>query len=311
MNQEEKITMEFSDGAKNFELSEQSEEISISLASIEFYNDAYQPNNLSQNHWHYSIQFNLITKGTLRATIEGEEILIYKGQGILINSNILHRLAQEGGQCCTTVSIQIPLHYICPKMETDIYQKYIVPIVNNPSAKYILLKEDGTWRSSVLLKMNKAIECKLQKDTAYELQIKAFVLDAWVDIIKNIPVNGDTLLDRLHLTQQSSRVKAMLSFIEENYSEKITLSRIADAADISICECNRCFRNVLHLTPIEYLIQYRIIAGCRLLSTTNLSIAQVAGAAGFTEMSYFYKIFKKYTGYTPKKYRNTFHDLHG
>ena len=54
------------------------------------------------------------------------------------------------------------------------------------------------------------------------------------------------------------RTQVMLTFIRQNYTKQISLTDIAKSAMVSNAECNRCFRNMLHIAPYEYLIQYRL-----------------------------------------------------
>ena len=53
----------------------------------------------------------------------------------------------------------------------------------------------------------------------------------------------------------------------------------------------------------EYLNMVRVEESKRLLTNTNYSVIDIAIATGFEDQSYFSKVFKKYTGLTPKQYR--------
>ena len=56
-------------------------------------------------------------------------------------------------------------------------------------------------------------------------------------------------------------------------------------------------------SPIDYLNYYRIETACLRLSSTEESITDIAYGCGFNDLSYFIKIFKKYKGVSPRKYR--------
>ena len=64
-----------------------------------------------------------------------------------------------------------------------------------------------------------------------------------------------------------------------------------------------CFRRVLGLSPMEYLLNHRLEQACHLLLTTHWPVSQVAEACGFGDASYFGKAFRKKTGLSPAKYR--------
>ena len=88
--------------------------------------------------------------------------------------------------------------------------------------------------------------------------------------------------------------------------ENVTLEEIADSAAISISECIRCFKAMVHVTPINYLRQYRLEKAADLLLHTDLSISEAASYCGFEEMSYFTRCFRSQFGVTPTLYRRTY-----
>ena len=95
----------------------------------------------------------------------------------------------------------------------------------------------------------------------------------------------------------------MLDFISRNYADAITLREIATSASISPSECLRCFHSIIHTTPIQYLMDFRIKQAAELLRTTQLQVSEIARRCGFMEMSYFSKVFKMKYGYTPMEFR--------
>ena len=95
----------------------------------------------------------------------------------------------------------------------------------------------------------------------------------------------------------------MMTFIQENFSQKISLEEFAASASISTREALRCFQSSIHETPFEYLISYRIEAAKKLLKSTDLSITEFALQTGFSNSSYFSKIFKRTCHSTPLNYR--------
>lgn len=110
-----------------------------------------------------------------------------------------------------------------------------------------------------------------------------------------VPV-GKELLD-------ASRIRLMLQFIHENYSEELSSGRIAEFADISESECLRCFRRTIDTTPMRYVQQYRIQRASYLLEHTGLKIIDIGVQCGFQEMGYFSKVFRKFQGCTPSEWR--------
>jgi len=99
------------------------------------------------------------------------------------------------------------------------------------------------------------------------------------------------------------RIKAMLSHIEQHFSEPVTLTDIAAAANISTRECTRCFRSVIGETPFGYLTRVRVSAAAAMLAERDCTVTEAAMACGFDNLSYFAKVFRRAMGITPKAYQ--------
>ena len=105
------------------------------------------------------------------------------------------------------------------------------------------------------------------------------------------------------VNRAADKVKRMMIYIHEHYSEKIFVSELAQDAFISERECYRVFQEYLHMTPVEYIKSYRIQTACQMLADSQTPITEIASDCGWGNASYFGKIFRETTGYTPLQYR--------
>ena len=96
--------------------------------------------------------------------------------------------------------------------------------------------------------------------------------------------------------------KKVLLFIEENYTQTLSLNDLSKVAGMTPKYLCKFFNNMSNKTPIEYLNFYRIEIACEQLLSTDLSVTDIAINCGFNDVSYFIKTFKKYKGITPKQY---------
>ena len=79
----------------------------------------------------------------------------------------------------------------------------------------------------------------------------------------------------------------------------------AAAADISERECLRCFQKMLQISPIQYLLKYRVMQGAKmLLEDPAASISEAAVRCGFDSPSNFTKMFRRFYNCTPREYRH-------
>lgn len=94
--------------------------------------------------------------------------------------------------------------------------------------------------------------------------------------------------------------------IESRFSEEFAMSELAERCGLSSTHFNRLFRDLLRMSPSDYLLALRIQEARRLLAMTSKSIAEVAFATGFYDQSHFTKRFRRATGMTPSEYRHSF-----
>ena len=99
----------------------------------------------------------------------------------------------------------------------------------------------------------------------------------------------------------------MLEYIHLHFSEPVTLSDIAKAADIGERECLRCFRRMIQLPPMQYLLKYRVMQGAKLLlQEPGISVSQAAMQCGFDSPSHFSKMFRRFYDCSPREYRRSY-----
>jgi AraC-like DNA-binding protein len=94
-------------------------------------------------------------------------------------------------------------------------------------------------------------------------------------------------------------------FLEASYLEPLTLPQIAAAVGASASHTQRAFRAHQGTTIVGYLQARRLERARELLRATDLSITEVAFAAGFSDHSYFTRLFRRETGMSPSQYRDT------
>lgn len=101
-------------------------------------------------------------------------------------------------------------------------------------------------------------------------------------------------------------IKAVLTYIEKNYSEPLTLYNLSSVAGLNHKYFCKVFKSVTLYTPMEYLNRYRIDIARHILATDDsISISDVAEQCGFCDTGYFIRIFKRYIGTTPKQFHIT------
>lgn len=98
-------------------------------------------------------------------------------------------------------------------------------------------------------------------------------------------------------------VNHALDYIENNYFRNIKISDIANYIGINRSYLTSCFKKSMNMSPHRYLLEYRMKKAENLLLATGKSINQIALEVGYEDSLAFSKVFKNYTGQSPKSYR--------
>jgi len=106
-----------------------------------------------------------------------------------------------------------------------------------------------------------------------------------------------------HGVRHFSALRKAERYIWENYTRKISLKEIARASGLSAPYFSTIFKEEMGENLSNYLNRLRVEKAAVMLATTNLPISGIAAACGFEDQSWFSKIFKNNTGFTPAKYR--------
>lgn len=107
----------------------------------------------------------------------------------------------------------------------------------------------------------------------------------------------------LYNKKETDRLTRVNNYIKENYTQKITLNKVAGIAHLNNAAFCRYFKKMTKLTFIEYLNHFRINEAKRLLLADH-NVSQTCFACGFESLSYFNRTFKKITGENPLHYKH-------
>lgn len=100
-----------------------------------------------------------------------------------------------------------------------------------------------------------------------------------------------------------SVIERSIEYIDANFSGDITLEQLADLAGISQQHYCRVFRKCVGMRPMEYISQKRIAKAKTLLTESVMAIGDIARAVGYSGLTYFGMVFRKYEGISPAAFR--------
>lgn len=100
-----------------------------------------------------------------------------------------------------------------------------------------------------------------------------------------------------------------IRYVENHYNTPLTVNEVAAYLGLSVSYFSTLFRRETGEKFISYLIQYKIDKACEMLEKSNLRVWEIGETLGYTDVKYFCKIFRKYSGCTPSEYRARIHSV--
>lgn len=247
-------------------------------------------------HWHPEVEFVYVEKGEISCFVGTEQFILSQGCGLFVNSGVLHRYE-------ATESVSVPNIVFSPELlgtkTGRIYQKYIVPVIES-AISCIKFSPSVEWQREILQRLLHIFRLAEKENT--EMRIVSHLLELWQQLF----IYSET--HREHITGDKGRraqLQVMMQFIHANFNRQITLKEIADCVHISESSALQLFRQGIHLSPIAYLIQYRLKRAADLLANTNKTVTNVAYETGFSDAGYFCRTFRKYYRQTAIEYRKS------
>jgi YesN/AraC family two-component response regulator len=98
-------------------------------------------------------------------------------------------------------------------------------------------------------------------------------------------------------------VRKVMAYIHEHFAQPISRKELAGYVGFSERHLNRCFLQETGMTPLTYLNRYRIQQAMKLLEQGQLSITETMGRVGFSESSYFTRLFCREVGVPPSAFK--------
>ncbi|QSB08549.1 helix-turn-helix transcriptional regulator [Lysinibacillus fusiformis] len=177
---------------------------------------------------------------------------------------------------------------------------------NLRSVQYLMI-------TGIALICRAAIEGGLNEETAFTLN--DFYIQKLEDqnsLIEILSLMEEAIYDYTSRVSQANTMKysgpitTCIHFIENELYGDLTLDQLSAICHISPNYLSSLFKKEVGTSFSEYIQQQRIDEAKKLLTFTNYPILDIGSLLNFTDQSYFIKVFKKFTGITPKQYRTKY-----
>lgn len=256
-------------------------------------------------HWHEELEVSVVESGTAIYSVDGQRRVLGAGSGCFINSGVLHGAWESVSGAGRMHAVVFHPRLVGGSMDSVFWQSYIQPLLSDASRRWVCFDPQISWQREALAAVEEAWQACVAEPPGYEFAVRQALSTVIFLLSQNCPPVQKSPSEKS--LRDTRRIKEMLQYIQEYYSEPLSVADIARSAAVSESECLRCFRAMIGAAPIQYVKQLRIQKAAELLQFTDRKIAEIGAACGFQEMSYFAKAFRELKGCTPSEYRRRRH----
>lgn len=251
-------------------------------------------------HWHKELEIFFLEEGCVKLSLIDDEYVLNPGDGFFINAGILHGVSSCVKDVpCRFSSIVFDSVIVSGTPGSVFDVIYVRPFIEN-GIPFLVFNTEET-KSDILKHFMYIIKAFQNKSEGFEFSIRSNLSD----IILNLKKHSKECVGK-SISQKERNIKKMISYLDENYDRKITISQLANHVHLCVRECQRTFSSTLHMTPKQYLQNRRISVAAELLIQTDIPIIDIGLQCGFESPSYFSKVFKSMIGINPNAYRKKY-----
>ena len=243
-------------------------------------------------HWHQELELIYVRSGIARFSINDDEFTAHDGDLVFVDTGDFHY--------SDSYEYKNVLDFIVfdPSVISPYYHHahFAHPLVTADR-----LEEYGI--SGDTQQLFSCVEKELREQKPYYKEIVSGMLREFVyRLRRSHPRCDETSTARSHRTEMLYDMQNLLTYIDEHYSENITLSFAAERMNFSESHFSKVFKKLVGINFVTYINAVRIEQAAAMLKTSGAKITDIAMHCGFGNVRSFNRTFKEFTGYTPSQF---------
>lgn len=246
-------------------------------------------------HSHDFASFIFILSGSCSYKIDNILYHVKKGDLVVCNPGVFHGKILSGDDEITEFHVGFNNIHLKNLAKDYLIPENTVPVIN-------LLKYEQEFfkcSSEILLEQEKS-------EPGSDLVLKSLGMKLIAIFLKATYIKHNNVENpgfKFESYDRTSIVNTLITFINENYMKDISLNKISKNMYLSPVYISKVFKDEMGESPINYLIKTRLSKAAEMLTDSHLSVKTIAKNVGYQDAYHFSKLFKKYYGKSPLKYK--------
>lgn len=248
-------------------------------------------------YWHFHPEYEIVyVEGANGMRHIGDHISKYEGSDLaLIGPNIPHLNFDYGvKQTVETVVVQMKEHFLGEPF-------FMLPEIQAINELFEKARTGLAFYGETKRLAGEQLKLLTSQSNFEQLITLLGVFQLLAQSRETIALQQRAIANASVLKEQQ-RLHKIYHYIETHYHEAIDVNDVAELSHLTTAAFCRYFKKSTHLTFTDFLNQYRINQAKKLLMQ-NSSVTEACYASGFENLSYFNKVFRKFTGDNPSAFK--------
>ncbi|MFR1434473.1 MAG: AraC family transcriptional regulator [Acutalibacteraceae bacterium] len=292
-------------------------DISPYVRFAHYTSDADKDNHIVPWRYIYDYEFIYIVRGSMEVQTDDETYTLNADDIHIMSPHIWHRRSIPNDQTCDYYSVHFDFLIMgeendfspeetylrhCNKknlrsapVDERLYHRPLYVLGNIEMPKKLHISNSVAYTEL----LNHIVTASTEKAFAYEIDLKCYMLMLIKQILMDV---------RLHVISKNSNSQANLAaitqYILDNYQTNINFETLCHMYGYSYSNFSDLFKRYSGKSPHKFLTEVRIEKAAELLYSKQFSVTDIAFMVGYTDSSYFSRIFRKYKGCSPSAFIN-------
>lgn len=251
-------------------------------------------------HWHEEMEIIYVVEGNIDIGLNHEIHTLNTRDILMIGPGEVHHFL-DGQETRKILVVQFGMALLDQSFSIFGDRRFVTPLIDCNNAEQSLHAVHKKLEAQILQILD---EYQSRKE-GYRLTMKARLFDMMVVLLREVAWESYSVTEKNRRLIRLERLQNVFQYVEEHYSQELSLEKAANVANFSVFHFTRFFKESTGMTFGDYVSSYRIGKAEVLLKNTEESVTEIAFKLGFNSIKTFNRVFKELKRCSPSVYRKS------
>lgn len=256
--------------------------------------------------WHSRLELFVPLDGPCRVRMGDRVVALEPGDQLVVDNLKLHQTVNDPGLDTRVVVVSFLPEFVYSLGSPSHDYTFLLPFYARREGRPNVLRRGDPLAAPAAEALARLLGCFFQRDagTVAKAGCRAFLLVWLYHLARHFEPADVQRSEFLRQQELSLRLKPVFEHLRDRCDEKLSLTQAAALVHLSRPQFVRLFKQVAGMTYVRYVNHVRLSRAAEILRTTRRSIADIAAEVGFSDQSYFDRLFRRAFGQPPSVFRD-------